>query len=418
MSASPEAIARLRRKVDGAPVFEPEAAEPPGAPAQPPRPAFEVVPIEGLDTAEIEPQAWVWDNYIPAREVTLLGAHGGAGKSVVSLMLAVCVAAGVPLFGVPTRAAPVVFYSAEDDTPTLRRRLRAVCRLLQVSPQALAGRLLVLDASDTDPTLWGERRMERGDDGVLRPVPPATPAYVELRDLLADMPGVLLIVDNASDTFSGNEIKRTEVRAFVRGLRALVRKQGGAVLLLAHIDKNAARGFGGGETYSGSTAWHNSARSRLVLKPDKDGAMTLEHEKSNFGRKREPLRLVWADGGLPMLDGPASAFVQSIERRNHERALLRLIYEFNQRGEFVSTATTSRTHAGKLLRGQPGFPARMTDPQLFDLLRDAERRGLIERVDYSGKDRHQRQRWQVTAQGAEAAGIKDFAATAATAATS
>ncbi len=259
---------------------------PPGAPAgdslTPPRPAFELVPVDDLDTAEIAPQAWAWEGYIPAREVTLLGAHGGAGKSTVSLMLAVCVAVGLPLFGVPTRAAPAVFFSGEDDAQTVRRRLRAVCRLLQVPPHALAGRLLVLDASDADPTLWGEPRLEEGPDGILRAASPATAAYKELHELLADTPEPLLIVDNASDTFGGNEIKRTEVRGFVRGLRALVRKQGGAVLLLAHIDKSAAKGFGGGESYSGSTAWHNSARSRLVLKPDKGGELILEHEKSNF----------------------------------------------------------------------------------------------------------------------------------------
>lgn len=150
--------------------------------------------------------------------------------------------------------------------------------------------------------------------------------------MLADMPEPPLIVDNASDTFDGNEIRRTEARGFVRGLRAPVRKQGGAVLLLAHIDKSAAKGFGGGGSYSGSTAWHNSARSRLVL-------------------KREPLRLVWPDGGLPQVDAAASGMVLAIATDNNTRALLRLVHEFTQRGEFVSTATTSLTHAGKLARG-------------------------------------------------------------------
>ena len=395
---------------------------PPGAPAgdslTPPRPAFELVPVDDLDTAEIAPQAWAWEGYIPAREVTLLGAHGGAGKSTVSLMLAVCAAVGLPLFGVPTRAAPVVVFSGEDDAQTVRRRLRAVCRLLQVPPHALAGQLLVLDASDADPTLWGEPRMEEGPDGILRAASPATTAYKELGDLLADAPEPLLIVDNASDTFGGNEIKRTEVRGFVRGLRALVRKQGGAVLLLAHIDKSAAKGFGGGESYSGSTAWHNSARSRLVLKRDKDDTLILEHEKSNFGRKREPLRLVWPDGGLPQVDAPASGVVLSIATDNNTRAVLRLVHEFTQRGELVSTATTSRTHAGKLLRGQSTFPPRLPDSEVFDLLRRAERRGWIAKEVHRGANRHEREVWKVTSAGADAAGFTLPAPTASTAPTS
>ena len=54
----------------------------------------------------------------------------------------------------------------------------------------------------------------------------------------------LLILDNASDAFGGDENSRRQVRAFIKGLTRMVRGHGGAVLLLAHIDKNAAR-FGG-----------------------------------------------------------------------------------------------------------------------------------------------------------------------------
>lgn len=189
-----------------------------------------------------------------------------------------------------------------------------------------------------------------------------------------------------------------------------------AVLLLAHVDKGTARGTAGGsDGYSGSTAWHNSARSRLYLSRDKDGALLLEHQKHNLGSLREPLRLLWPEGGIPQLDAPASGIVRAIGDQVDSKAILRLIHEFTVRGEFVGTATTSRTHAGKLLRGEPSFPHRLKDAALFDLLRQAERRAWIVRETFKGPDRKDRERWMVTPQGREFAGI---AATAATAATS
>jgi hypothetical protein len=55
------------------------------------------------------------------------------------------------------------------------------------------------------------------------------------------------------------------------------------------VDKNTSRNkkADGGEGYSGSTAWHNSARSRLFMTRGDDGLLTLEHQKSNLGKRRE-----------------------------------------------------------------------------------------------------------------------------------
>jgi hypothetical protein len=44
--------------------------------------------------------------------------------------------------------------------------------------------------------------------------------------------------------------------------------------------------------YSGSTAWHNSARSRLFMVRNKDGTLTLDHQKNNLGLCHEQITLV------------------------------------------------------------------------------------------------------------------------------
>ena len=65
----------------------------------------------------------MWEGYCPRGEVTLLGAHGGTGKSTIGEMLAVAVVTGRPLFGVPTERAAVVFASLEDGAHVVRHRL-------------------------------------------------------------------------------------------------------------------------------------------------------------------------------------------------------------------------------------------------------------------------------------------------------
>ena len=370
-------------------------------PPAPPPPPWRVVRVDDLATASIPPQLWAWRDYIPAGEVTLLGAHGGTGKSTLALMLGASAAMGLPLFSVDTLAAPVVFYSAEDGADTVRRRLQAIVRGLGLDVSGLADRFDVLDATDA-PELAAPLPETFGKPGF-----GLTVAGQFLKDYMADRPGALLIVDNASDTMGGNENARAEVRAFVRLLAGMVRNTGGAVLLLAHVDKGTSRGDrAGGESYSGSTAWHNSARSRLYLSREKDsGALLLEHQKSNHGPMREPMRLVWPRDGLPELDAPSSGIVQHIEERNHLRVILRLVHEFTQRGEFVSTATTGPDTAARALRHSKGYPTRMQPGEVFELLRGAERRGLLQRTTYANKNRKPRERWDVTPAGLESAGI-------------
>ena len=376
---------------------------------------FVVVPLDDLAHTEPAPPAYWWDGYLPAGVVTLLGAHGGTGKSTLALMLAACVALGLPLFGITTRRGRVAFFSGEDPAELVRYRLHLICGALDVSVASLDGWLFILDATAGDPALFHELSVGGKRHGATTPTYDALAAFAEQSRI------DVLIVDNASDAFDASEIDRARVRGFMRALARIAQAHAGAVLLLVHVDKTTARGLAAGsDSYSGSTAWHNSARSRLFLSRDKDGAgLTLEHQKHNLGRLRESLHLVWPEGGMLQVDAPSSGIVRHIEERGRVRAILRLVHEFTQRGEFVSTATTSRTHAGKLLRGQPGFPQRLQDADLFDLLRDGERRGLLVRelVRSSGRG-HEKEVWRVTTKGAEWAEIADFAPTAPTAPTS
>mgnify|MGYP003378913010 CR=1 FL=1 len=121
-----------------------------------PPPLFAVVPFATLAHTEPEPPAYWWHGYLPAGVVTLLGAHGGAGKSTLALMLAVCIALGLPLFGIPTKRGRVAFFSGEDGAELVLYRLHMICRCLGGNVADLAGWLHVIDAPRGETTLFHE----------------------------------------------------------------------------------------------------------------------------------------------------------------------------------------------------------------------------------------------------------------------
>lgn len=171
-------------------------------------PPFALVPIADLATAEPPaPEFWIAD-YLPAGVVTLLGAHGGTGKSFLALQAAVSIAAGRDFLGVETRRGRVAFFSGEDPGELLRHRLAWLCRALAVEPAELAGRLHLIDATAGDPVLYQETRGQGHHGGG------TTPTYEALREFAARHEIDVLIVDNASDAFDANENDRARVRAF------------------------------------------------------------------------------------------------------------------------------------------------------------------------------------------------------------
>ena len=356
---------------------------------------FKPVCLADLPHAEVHAPTYYWDQLVPKGHLTVLSGHGDVGKSLIALMLTVCVALGRPLFGVPTIPGKVAFFSGEDGAELLRHRLLWVCEVLDIDPAELDGKVHLLDATEGDPTLFHEVSREGRRMGM------TSATYADLARYIEQHGIDLLIVDNMSDTFDSNEIERPKVRAFLRSLVRLRAEQRMTVLLLAHVDKGTARGerTSNSEAYSGSTAVHNSARSRIFLARDKDGALTLEHQKHNLGRRREPLRLRWPDGGLPTLDTPPNGHMQAIAATADLKALLRLVAEFTARGEYVNPARNSPASAPRLLKLEPSYPKGRKADEVGSMLRDAERDGLLVRENYRGPDRHERTRWTLTGAG-------------------
>jgi putative DNA primase/helicase len=376
------------------------------APSDPPSELFRVVDMAAeLQHAKDHPQGWVWDGYIPQGFVTILGAHGGAGKSFLALMIAACVAMGLPVLGRATSRTRVLFVNAEDPASLVLTRLDRICTRLGLDFDEVMRWVQVIDLSDLDPALYTEQRLQGG----VRHGRP-TPAYEAITEYVRAGEFGFVIVDNASDVFDGDEINRAMVRGFLRSLAAWARPAG-AVLLLAHVDKATSRAgpaagkTGNTEAYSGSTAWNNSARSRLFLKETGEGEFELQHHKCNLARKQPPLGLEWPQDDVMQVRA-AGGMVAVIERKGDTRALLGLIAEFYSRQEWVASAAQSTNNAARMLAQEKGYPKHLKAGEVLALLRDAQRDHLIEVEGYRDEDqRKPKKRWRLTAAGYELAAL-------------
>jgi len=321
--------------------------------------------------------------------VTLLAAHGGTGKSLLALNMAVALATGQPFAELASKRSRVLLLSCEDDDLVLRYRLDRVLQAAGMTHHDLGDQLVVYDMTDRDSVLFAGGR----EGGHL------TPQYEWLRQRIEQHKADVVVIDNASDVFDGNEINRAQVRQFVRSLARLVRDRNGAVLLLAHVDKSTARGSAAGsESYSGSTAWHNSVRSRLFM-AEEDGHIVLRHEKANYGPRAPDVHLVRSGPMLRPVSEQVADPAAGLKRDIELAAVLRLMVDFEQRGERISTSANASNNAHKAMSEEKGFPRSITKATMGSVMRELERRRFIAKREEQTANRKMRERWMPTSDG-------------------
>lgn len=379
----------------------------PAPPPPPPQPLAKVN-LSDLRSRFIQAPLFIVADMVPSREVTLLPADGGTGKSQLMLQLAVCMALGRPFMGKQCVHSKVIYYSAEDEELVLLHRLRKVCDHMNLSPremEELNNWLHVADASE-NPSLFCEV-----SDRAMGRMFMTTGTYESLATTVQAMRGqgmkrVSVIVDNASDTFDANENARQEVRKFIRHLKVLARLCDGAVVLLAHLDKASVRDPNGKAQFSGSTAWHNSVRSRLLLVRSEAEAdeLLLSQEKNNYGKSLSaPIRMRWNDAGvlehIPR-DGTEPVRLDAEGLRDH---ILGMVREHYERGQFIGTGLSTNTTTGvwSVLSAHGDFPyqlqAKGGKDRLHKIVRQAVTARLIEAEVYDHPTRrgHKAERWRV-----------------------
>jgi RecA-family ATPase len=350
-----------------------------------------LVDLRNLMQHEPPSARYVFEPIIPRRVTTLLGGHGGMGKSVLALTLAAHAACGRqwgPFVAVQCRA---VYVSLEDDADTVRYRLRRIIEAYSLPAASAIDALQIFDGSGVEATL----AMEIADAGIHR----LTQTAVMERVADACKGAGLIVVDNASDAYGGNENDRRQVRGFIRLLTSIARENDAGFLLLAHIDKSAARTGASGNSYSGSTAWHNSVRSRLALLSE-DGCITLTHEKAQFSKAADSVRLAFADHGVLMpLDARASQRAAESLVAADADAVADAIRAALAAGRTIGANATGPASTWAALEPFPELPAELKTGAGKARVRAAavrlEREGRIIRVSYRDAYRHPRERYEL-----------------------
>jgi RecA-family ATPase len=257
----------------------------------------------------------------------LLAGKGGIGKTLIAQQIGSALALGRAFVDEISRPRKVLMWAAEDDHDEIWRRQVNIAAHVGVELGAFAPNFIVESFADRDCTL-----MDCDGGGRLL----HTAMLEELEQQMADYLAEVVILDNAARLFGGKENDRHQVTRFMAALNAAARGacvQGetpAAILLLAHPGRAV------GAEYSGSSAWENSARSRMFLTdrpPDAaigeddaepNGEMRyLARRKANYSAR--DLRSFTYENGVLVPQEPARARDRPfgyLEERRDERIVL------------------------------------------------------------------------------------------------
>jgi RecA-family ATPase len=293
--------------------------------------------VAALAGETLQERSFVVDQLVPTREVTLLYGDGGTGKSLLALMLGFAMQTRENWLGLPICGGPCLLYTAEEEKAELHRRLDAISKHHDMPLEELTDFVIISLA---------------GEDATLAVPNPAQqlvahPRLAMLEIEIDRLKPALVVIDTAADTFGGNENDRRQVGQYVRLLRGLALRHDTSILVCA---QPSLAGLNSGSGTSGSTAWNNSARSRLYLdrlldeaKTERDPDMRiLRSMKANYAQKGFELQLRWQDGVfVPQLAPGASSLNHAAARDFADETFLKLLAIFARENRPVSSHVSS-----------------------------------------------------------------------------
>lgn len=295
---------------------------------------------------------WLVDGCLLRGTVGMLSGDGGIGKSLLMQQLLTAAAIGKDWLGLKTLPCRGFGFFCEDDKDELHRRQERInehydCEhpdvdVLYVSRVGMENVLMEFD-----------RRTDR--------VMP-TPLWDQLQTAVLEFGAQLVLIDTIADAYGGNEIVRNQVRRFITELRRLAVRIQGAVIVTAHPSLS---GMSSGTGLSGSTAWHNSVRSRMYLtKPQKHNGSEDEEDgmnervlktmKNNQGPGAGKVALLWQDGVF-VRDEPAAKSLGTVGRIELDSIVWSAIANLVEQGTRVGRAPLAANSIGVLARKIPAL---------------------------------------------------------------
>jgi hypothetical protein len=183
-----------------------------------------------IDVEQLPERPWIVPGLLMRRQVTLLIAPPGSGKSLLTLQIGLMCAAPLREWAGwrPRQVSHVLFINAEEDGEELQRRLWAAAKVMQIDQEVLRAHVYLAD-NPNDIVIANYDNRTR----TVMPTPMMDKLIAGIRELHIDV----LIVDPFAETFRGDENSNSEVKWAAMLWRDVARSCNCAVLLVHHTRK-------------------------------------------------------------------------------------------------------------------------------------------------------------------------------------
>jgi len=254
-----------------------------------------VAVVKCLADVEPQPVRWLWNGRIPLGKLTLLVGDPGLGKSFLSLDIVARTTRGLPWPDDPDSGPPigdVLLLNAEDDpADTIRPRLDAAGA--DVRRVHILEGVKYIDPETLKPT-FSLFNLVRDLDA--------------LEGELKKRPETRLVVIDPVSAFLGatDSHNNAEVRGMLAPLAALAARYGVALVIISHLNKNAA--LQAIYRATGSLAFPAAARTAWLVAKDQDdeARRLLLCLKNNLAKEPPGLAFRITRGAVEWLPGPVT----------------------------------------------------------------------------------------------------------------
>lgn len=207
-------------------------------------PLPKLTPIRFVRGQPVPELKWRVRGWIPDEETTLIQGDGGLGKSTIVQQLQTSCAVELPWLGLPVEPCSSVGFYTESKQRHLEITQDAINRAYGI---------------DHHPTTAMALFPRRGEDNELvvfasNGKPEPTKFYQQVLEAALDYHAGLVVLDVQVDLYGGDEIKRRQVRAFVRFLNKLADDTHGSVVLTGHVSQAGLRSGVGAARYGAACA--------------------------------------------------------------------------------------------------------------------------------------------------------------------
>lgn len=231
-------------------------------------------------TNSLPRRPWIVPGLMMRRQVTLMVAPPGSGKSLLTLQLGMVCAAGLPEWNrwKPRGRYRVLIINVEEDEDEMRRRLGAAAQAMALGEADLSGlciarinTLVVAKADSKTKTVI------------------ATPMLHQIVRTIIEHQIDIVVVDPFAETFAGDENSNSELKWAAVLWRDVARKTNSAVFLVHHAKKYAQHMAGDMDAARGGGALSGVARivSTLFAMTGKE-ATAFAEQTTGRGNKFNP----------------------------------------------------------------------------------------------------------------------------------